>query len=683
VKTVDSFEFEVIEDPHVWITMSDGCRLSARIWRPSGAVKKHEIAPVPAIVEYLPYRKRDGTIARDQLTHPWFAGHGFACIRVDMRGNGDSEGLMSDEYTEQELTDACEVIDWVSQQQWCNGSLGMMGISWGGFNSLQVAAMRPPALKAIITLCSTVDRYADDIHYKGGCLLGENVGWAATMLSYSSRPPDPMLLGDQWRKLWLERLENMPFLASIWLRHQHRDDYWKRGSVCEDYSAIEAAVLSLGGWHDGYRNTISHLVMNLDAPVKGIVGPWIHKYPHYAAPQPAIGFLQEAKRWWDRWLKGIDTQVENDPAYRVWLMHSIAPARWLPERPGRWLGEQQWPSPNIQACNWTLAENDGAGLMLPVTDADKPENTFALMVPSDQSCGSAAGEYFAFAFGPELPDEQSADDKKSLVFESEPLSSRLQIVGAPSVQLELTANAAQGLICARLCEVLPDGQSALITYGLLNLAHHLSHEQPQPLIPNQRISATIVLDQIAFEVPVGHRLRLSFSSSYWPMVWPSPTGTTLTILSGYATMPVRDVDVNTPQPEVDFKPPEAATAWQVDCLRAASSTHDVSTDISSGVVTTTICNDFGENRDLEHGLVSGSSTKELWRIHPEDPLSASVSIDWQQTGGRDQWRWSTSVQLQMHADADSFYVSGKLTAYENEHPVFEREYRDVIKRQCV
>ena len=345
-----SFDQAVIENPHQIIEMDDGCRLSARIWMPENALSQ----PVPAIVEHLPYRKRDGTIARDELTHPWFAAHGYACVRVDMRGNGDSEGLMHDEYTEQELNDACEVIAWASAQPFCNGRVGMMGISWGGFNSLQVAALRPPALKAIITVCSTVDRFADDIHYKGGCLLGENAGWAANMLSYSSRPPDPMLVGDRWRDLWLERLENMPFLATPWLGHQKRDDYWKHGSVCENYKAIDAAVLSIGGWHDGYRNTISQLVENINTPVKGIVGPWIHKYPHYAAPAPAIGFLQEAKRWWDHWLKDKDTGVEGDAAYRVWLMDSIAPARWLPERPGRWVAETLWPSSRVQMAHWQL-----------------------------------------------------------------------------------------------------------------------------------------------------------------------------------------------------------------------------------------------------------------------------------------------------------------------------------------
>jgi len=192
MQTVTTFPRQVKEIENIWIPLSDGVRLAARLWLPEDA----EAKPVPAILEYLPYRKRDGTTVRDALTHPYFAGHGYAAIRVDMRGNGDSEGLLFDEYTKQEQDDAIEVIEWLTKQKWCSGSVGMIGISWGGFNGLQVAARKPPALKAIVTLCSTDDRYQDDIHYKGGCVINEHMAWAATMFAYSSRPPDPALVGD-------------------------------------------------------------------------------------------------------------------------------------------------------------------------------------------------------------------------------------------------------------------------------------------------------------------------------------------------------------------------------------------------------------------------------------------------------------------------------------------------------
>ncbi len=244
-----------------------------------------EKKPVPAILEHLPYRKNDGTVKRDTWTHPYLAGHGYACIRVDMRGNGDSNGLMDDEYTAQELQDACDVIAWAAAQPWCNGKVGMMGISWGGFNALQVAALRPPALKAIITLCSTDDRYADDIHYKGGLLLHENIGWGATMLSFSSRPPDPALVGKKWRRMWKERLDANPLLHARWMRHPTRDEYWKHGSVCENYSAIEAKVLAVGGWGDAYKNAVSRIVTNVDRR-KGHCRPVDPQIPAFRAAKP-------------------------------------------------------------------------------------------------------------------------------------------------------------------------------------------------------------------------------------------------------------------------------------------------------------------------------------------------------------------------------------------------------------
>ncbi|SMH53313.1 CocE/NonD family hydrolase [Mesorhizobium australicum] len=664
MKTVTSFPRRVVEHPDIGIVMPDGCRLSARIWMPDDAAEN----PVPAILEHLPYRKRDGTTARDELTHPYFAGHGYACLRVDMRGNGDSDGLMEDEYAPQELRDACDVIAWAAAQPWCNGRVGMMGISWGGFNSLQVATLRPPALKAIITLCSTVDRYADDIHYKGGCLLNENLGWAANMLSYSSRPPDPALVGERWREMWLERLENTPFLAETWLSHQTRDAYWKHGSVCEDYAAIEAAVLSIGGWHDGYRNTISHLVTNLSAPAKGIVGPWIHKYPHFAAPLPAIGFLQEALRWWDRWLKDLDTGVEDDPAMRLWLMDSVRPAYWHPERPGRWIAEGQWPSPDISMralhlTAWGLAETP---------------SPFLRLVASPQDCGLATGEYFPFNFGPELPGDQRPDDALSVCFDGEALDEALDIVGAPSIELAFTPDRPQANLCVRLCDVHPDGASELISYGLLNLTHRASHESPEPLRPGASADATVVLDQCAYRVPAGHRLRIAISTSYWPAIWPSPQAASIELTAGTLALPVR------PLAKGDgwrFEAPQAASAWQVEELRPPSSERRIERDLETGLVTVVVANDFGEVRDLDHGLVSGSRMSERWTIRPDDPLSARAEIWWEQTLGRGDWSVRTEARSAMRSDPEHFHLTARLDAWEDHATVFGRDFAASIPRR--
>ena len=225
--TVPALPRAVREIENLWIPLSDGTRLAARLWLPEDA----ERAPVPALLEYLPYRKRDGTAERDALTHPYLAGHGYAAVRVDIRGSGESDGLLSDEYSLQEQDDALEVIAWLAAQPWCSGTVGMFGISWGGFNALQVAARRPPALKAIVTLCSTDDRYRDEVHYMGGAKLDAGFGWAGFFFADMCHPPDPALVGERWRAMWLTRLQNLPLLLERWLTHQHRDAYWRHGSA--------------------------------------------------------------------------------------------------------------------------------------------------------------------------------------------------------------------------------------------------------------------------------------------------------------------------------------------------------------------------------------------------------------------------------------------------------------------
>ncbi len=665
MRTVTDFPFETVEHPDMGIVMPDGCRLSARVWMPEGALNQ----PVPAILEYLPYRKRDGTAARDALTHPYFAGHGYVCLRVDMRGNGDSDGLMLDEYDEQELQDACHVIAWIVKQPWCTGKVGMMGISWGGFNALQVAAMQPQGLDAIITLCSTDDRYADDIHYKGGCLLNENLGWGATMLSYSSRPPDPMIVGEKWRDMWLERLVNEPFLPALWLKHQTRDAYWKRGSVCEDFSKIKAAALAVGGWGDAYKNAVSRLVQGIQAPVKGIVGPWIHKYPHFAVPHPQIGFLQEALRWWDRWLKGIETGVEDDPAMRLYVMDGLPPQTWYEKRPGRWIAENVWPSPEIALETLHLT---GEGRM----QAEK-SSAFHTSFSSPANCGAAAGEYCAIWLGPEMPGDQRGDDAMSLCFDGDALAEALDIVGAPIVRLRLSSDKPLGQIAVRLCDVGPDGGSSRVTYGVLNLCHRGGHEHPELLEPGRECEVSVRLDDIAYRVPAGHRLRLAISNAYWPLLWPSLQKSAITVRSGNLEMPIRS---EAGGGTVSFESLEAAAPWRIEQLQAPSNRREFSTDPVGGETLLNILDDFGITRDQEHGLETGAVARETWRIHPDDPLSARGQTHWTQTLKRGGWDVRTEAFTSMWSDGGLFHLTGRVEAYEGGLLIFSKDFRESIRR---
>ena len=648
------------EDPDLGITLSDGCRLSARVWRPADST-----TPVPVILEYLPYRKRDGTTARDALTHPWFARHGYACVRVDMRGNGDSEGLMADEYTQTELDDCVEVIHWLSQQDWCNGRVGMMGISWGGFNSLQVAALAPDPLKAIITLCSTVDRFADDIHYKGGCLLNENLGWGATMWSYSSRAPDPMLR-DNWRELWLKRLENEPFLPVTWLNHQRRDAYWRHGSVIESYGTIKAKVLAIGGWGDAYKNAVPQLVEALPG-AKGIVGPWVHKYPHFAAPEPRIGFLQEALRWWDHWLKDADTGVEDDPDYRAYLVDGIAPAAWYTERPGRWIAED------------TGATNHLAAETLYLTDQGLTPSTGTLTarVSSPAHTGAEAGEYCAIWLGPEMPGDQRPDDALSTTFDSAPLAQDMDIVGAPEITLSITSDKPQAQIAVRLNHIHPDGAASRITYGVLNLSHRHDPANPTPMTPGTAEKVTLSLDHIAYRVPAGHCLRVSISDAYWPLIWPSPEKTALTLTAGHIAIPQRP---SGDKDEHIFEPPTSAEPWKTEELRPENHIRRTETDRVTGAVTLVIEDDFGKRRDADHGLVGGTIARERWTIHPDDPLSARGWCHWTDERERGDIRLRTETTCEMTSDATHFHLTARIEAYENDRLIYHRDVQDRIAR---
>ncbi len=668
IKTITKFPRKTKEIENFFIPLRDGTKLAARMWLPTDAEK----SPVPALLEYLPYRKRDGTHVRDALTHPYFAGHGYAAIRVDMRGSGDSEGLMHDEYTKQEQDDAVEVIQWLADQKWCSGQVGMFGISWGGFNALQVAALRPAALKAIVSLCSTDDRYEDDIHYKGGTLLNENMGWAATMLAYSSRPPDPKLVGNKWRKMWLNRLENQPFHIIDWLQHPHRDSYWKHGSICEDWSKINAATLLIGGWNDAYSNAVPRMMKNLRCPRKAIIGPWAHKYPHFAVPEPRIGALQEMLRWWDFYLKNKNTGVTTDPEYRVYVMDAYAPSSFPKKIEGRWISESYWGFGNVSTKTLALSVN---GL-----SAEKgPEQ--ALTHKSKQNTGFDGGEYCIIWLGPEFPGNQYKDDLDSITFDSPVLSDDLDIVGQPNIDLEFSVDKPVANIAVRLNDVWPNGEVSRITYHLQNLCMRNSRELPTALEPGKRYRIKVKLDDIAWRVPKGHRLRLSISTTYFPMMWPSPEPVTLTVYAGTS-----DLQIPVRKHVSDDKPPKFATAEAAKPvalrdIKKPSNKRDVKFDSKTGITRLEIVDDFGQQEIKDLDLIVGGAGRETYTIQQDDPLSAQMETHWTEYRKRGAWEIRTETYGRLKATKTHWIVWGKIEAYEGKKRVFTKEFNEKIERK--
>ncbi len=673
MKTITAFPEKVRVMEHEWIPLSDGTHLAAKIWIPESA----EQNPVPAILEYIPYRKRDFEAVSDSINHGYFAGHGYACLRVDLRGAGESEGVLRDEYLRQEQDDGLELLTWIGKQPWCNGSIGMMGISWGGFNSLQIAALQPPELKAIITVCSTDDRYADDVHYMGGCLLGDNLSWASTMFAYNSCPPDPALAGDKWKKMWFDRLEGSGLWLKTWLEHQHRDGYWKHGSVCEDFSAIQCPVMAVSGWADGYTNAVFRLLSGLHVPRKGLIGPWSHKYPHFGIPGPAVGFLQESIRWWDKWLKGKDTGIMEEPMLRVWMQDSVPPSTLYKERPGRWVAEQEWPSEKINIQKYHL--HPGHDLL-----ENAPTENGTMTIQSPLSVGLFAGKWCSYAAPPDLPHDQREEDGGALIFETSPLEAPIEIMGAPLLNLEFSSGEPVAMVAVRLSDVARDDKATRVTYGLLNLCHRNSHEFPEWLEQGKKYKVQIPLNHIAQSFPSGNRIRLSISTSYWPLAWPPPKPVRLTVHTGNSNLdlPIRKPQ-NTDQNLRPFEKPEGAPEVSTKQLEPQNHKWRVIRDLAEEESTMEVIIDNGTIYFEDIDWKVTNQAKEWYSFQRDSFTSVRGETLWNRRFQRGAWSVEIVTRTVLTSSETHFRLHAELDAWDKDERVFSKNWQYEIPRKYI
>ena len=666
------FPRNVREIENTWIPMPDGTKLAARIWLPEDA----EDDPVPAILEYLPYRKRDGTVERDHLTHPYFAGFGYAGVRVDMRGTGDSEGVCLGEYLLQEQDDALAIIEWLAAQPWCSGKVGMIGISWGGFNGLQVAARRPPALGAVISLCSTDDRYSDDIHFIGGAMLTDKLAWGATAFAIANTPPDPAIVGDRWREMWEERLSNNGLWFLDWVRHQRRDAFYAHGSICEDWGAVEVPVYAVGGYADGYTNPIFRMMENLPGPRKALVGPWAHKYPHFAAPEPRIGFLQECLRWWDQHLKGIDTGIMDEPMIRAWMQDPVPPTPHAVPRPGRWISAEGWP---VSGSSLQTLHLSGTTLSV---SADPAADL--IVISSPETAGWTAPTWCVYGVDPDGALDQNGEAGLMASFESAPLTEDMEIFGFPYLNARITSDVPQANLAAVLSAVAPDGTARMITFGVLNLTHRDGHSDPKPLPVGQPVDVTVQLNVIGQKIPAGYRIRLSLSSAYWPMIWPSAQSATLTLDPMATTL---ELPLHAPAGhELElpaFGPAEGATPLEAEQISEGFSRRTREVDLASGFETTVKAMDTGLQRHLHTGLTVGYQNSDTFEIHPGDPNSASMSCSWKKRYARDDWSAELDTSVTMKALHDTWHITATLEARDADGVVAVRTWEERIPRDMV
>ncbi len=660
----------------LWIPMPDGTRLAARLWLPDGARQQ----PVPCVLEYIPYRRRDRTRLRDESMHPHFAEAGYAAIRVDIRGYGDSEGLAEDEYSHQEIRDGHDIVQWIAAQDWCDGNVGMFGKSWGAYNAFQVAATRPPALRAIVPVMGTDDRWREDIHFYGGCLANDNFWWGSIMQLYNVMPPDPVTFGPEWQREWQARLEGARFWPAMWLEHQTHDAMWRRGSICEDYADVQVPVYFFGGWMDLFRDTPFRIAAHLGGPVKVMMGPWAHLYPHEGVPAPRADFVAEVIRFWDHWLKGQDTGLMDEPPLRFFLQDSAAPSGTHLERKGRWVEEPAWPSPHVSER--VLWLNGG-------TLDDSAAPGAVLSIRSPQTFGGAGGDMCSFAIPGDMPMDCRADVGGALYFRGAVLETPLDLLGQPWLDLTLSADQPQGLVAVLLVDEAPDGAQTLLARGFANLTHRNSDTDPQPVVPGEEMRISVRLHGIGCRVLAGHRIGVQVASAYWPILWPAPAPVTLTLACGRSQLhlPVRreppDADAPRPLPE----PPERSARRPVTRMREGSMERSVHTDLVTGEVTHRVFIDggvFGPVGDLrldDIGTVLSDVSDRCYTIHPDDPLSARATMEQTASFARDDWTARIWTWSEQRATATDFHLTSYVRAWSGDTLIFDRKNTHTIPRK--
>ncbi len=650
-----------------WVHLPDGVRLAIRLWLPEDSGRR----PVSAILDAVPYRKSDGTAIGDADWGTYFAARGFAFARVDLRGSGDSSGILEDEYTEQEQRDTGQVIAWLADRPWCTGSIGMIGVSWGGFAALQMAARHPEQLRGVVAIHASDDRYADDVHYIGGCVSAMDMAqWATSMLAYLNQPPDPTVAGPGWREAWLERLRGARAFIEPWLSHQRRDAYWEQGSPCQDYSAIRCPVFAVGGWSDGYRDMVFRVAEHVGSPVRGLIGPWGHTSPEHGAPGPAIGFLQECVRFFAASLDGVDNGFFSEPRLVSYMQEPVAPAGSYAQRPGRWVADPSWPSPAIEPWTFMLgAESlDEAGAPDPATSVRSVCSPQGTGVDGGVWCGDGSPADFAL--------DQRADDGASLCWDSAPLAERVELLGKGEARLECSVDRPWALVAVRVCDVAPDGASTLIARGLLNLARREGHDRTVAMPLGEPVVVTVPLQSTAYAIPAGHRVRLAVSNAYWPMAWPSPEPGTLTVSCGAGS--VLSLPRRRPS-ELDaglrpFGAPESGTPLATEKTMVRAGGRRVRKDLSTGEVEVEFDWHPSCTRIFATDTEMGEENLTTYRVVEGDPLSAAVHTRVEVSLARPGWKTRTVATSTMTCDAEQFIVTTALDAFEDNVRIHARTF---------
>jgi len=666
-----SAKYSVRHMKNVRIPMSDGVYLSANLLMPEGKGR------FPAILEYIPYRKDDFSIGTAS-PHYYFAERGFVGAQVDIRGTGASQGIILDEYTTQEQQDACEVINWLSSQSWCNGNVGMWGTSYGGFNSIQVAMHNPPSLKAIVPHAATDDRYHDDVHYFGGCMMGlDLLIYPLSMIAMNALPPYPENIKADQITTWQRRLEGNPPWIIEWLRHQTENEYWHHGSLKVDYGSIKCPVLQIGGWADGYTNATARMMQNLKVPNKALIGPWSHMRPDAGYPGPSVDYLYEVTRWWAHWLRGEDNGIMREPRVTLYVQEGAPPHPFLRHMPGHWRFLDTWPPDGVSEKIFYLG---GQNRLYTTPEKGSEADSY----PYRATVGLAGGFWCPGTRPHGLSWDQAIDDNRSCIYTSEPLTESLEILGWPKALLHVSSTAEIVYFVVKLCDVFPDGSTRLVSRGVLNATHRYSHSQPQPLSSGEVYEIKIPMKVVSWVFQKGHCIRVAISSSDFPTIWPSPQPATNTILRGsakpsYLALPVVEHPYSS-LPELTIQHPTPLRTFAK--YNSEPPSWQVSKGMINGLTTVTLNSEYSmQPLDEPYSLASKSSVE----MAASDELPDRVYIKGctKYTISQQSEQVDAISQATINSTAKDFDVRIQLDVEIDHEPYFQRQWAETIPRKFV
>ena len=362
------------------------------------------------------------------------------------------------------------------------------------------------------------------------------------------------------------------------------------------------------------------------------------------------------------------------------MQETVKPHAVYRRRPGYWVAEPSWPSPNIQRETWPL----DSGRILKPGQLRNNESS-PLTIQSPLSVGLFAGKWCSYSKGPDLPYDQREEDGGSLVFDSEPLDEDLMILGAPKLNLELSANRPVAMIAVRFYDIAKDDKATRVTYGLLNLCHRNSHESPEFLTPGEKVKVTVALNDIAQHFPKGNRLRIAISTSYWPLAWPSPEPVRLTIHpeNSILDLPVRIGSAPSDDLIVNFEESEAARGIAATVLNPPHHNWVITRDLAREESTLHVTDNEGTVMLEDIGTEITRSTEEWYRYlldKFESPNSEVVAL---RSLKRGDWDIETRTRTVITCNREEFIIHATLDAYEKGRRVFSHTWDRNISRSYI